>query len=48
MEPPFGNINTTKGLRQFSLRGKAKVNAQWLMFCMVHNIEKIQRYGQAV
>ncbi len=46
VEPVFGNINTTKRLNRFSLRGKTKVNAQWLMFCMVHNIEKIQRYGQ--
>jgi len=45
IEPVFGNINTTKGLDWFSLRGKSKVNAQWLMFCMVHNIEKLQRYG---
>jgi len=46
VEPVFGNINTTKRLSRFSLRGKIKVNAQWLMYCMVHNIEKIQRYGQ--
>lgn len=46
VEPVFGNINTNKKLNRFSLRGKAKVNAQWLMYCMVHNIEKIQRYGQ--
>ena len=46
IEPVFGNINTTKRLNRFSLRGKSKVNAQWLMYCMVHNIEKIQRYGQ--
>ena len=45
VEPVFGNINTTKRLRRFTLRGKSKVNAQWLMYCMVHNIEKIQRYG---
>ncbi|WP_200821350.1 transposase [Oceanicoccus sp. KOV_DT_Chl] len=48
IEPVFGNINTTKRLSRFSLRGKAKVNAQWLMYCMVHNIEKIQRYGNRV
>ena len=45
IEPAFGNINTTKGLDRFTLRGLGKVNAQWLMFCMVHNVEKIQRYG---
>ena len=46
VEPVFGNINTTKRLNRFSLRGKTKVNAQWQMFCLVHNIEKLQRYGQ--
>ena len=46
VEPVFGNINTNKRLNRFSLRGKKKVNAQWLMICMMHNVEKIQRYGQ--
>ena len=45
VEPVFGNINTTKRLNRFTLRGKTKVNAQWLLFCLIHNIEKIQRYG---
>ena len=45
VEPVFGNINTNKRLNRFSLRGKTKVNAQWLMYCMVHNIEKFQHYG---
>jgi len=45
VEPVFGNINTTKRLRRFSHRGKLKVNAQWLMYCLVHNIEKLQNYG---
>jgi len=45
VEPVFGNINTNKRLNRFSLRGKTKVNAQWLMYCMVHNIEKYQHYG---
>jgi len=41
VEPVFGNLEANKGLKRFSLRGKNKVNAQWLMYCMVHNIEKI-------
>jgi transposase len=45
VEPVFGNINTTKRLNRFSLRGKLKVNAQWLMYCLVHNIEKLQNYS---
>jgi hypothetical protein len=45
IEPVFANIKSTLGLRRFSLRGKLKVTAQWLAFCLVHNIGKIQRYG---
>lgn len=45
VEPVFGNLTINKRLRRFTLRGKHKVNAQWLMWCMVHNIEKIQNYG---
>jgi hypothetical protein len=25
--------------------GKVKVNIQWLLYCMIHNIEKIANYG---
>ena len=45
VEPVFGNITIHKRLNRFSLRGKTKVNAQWQLFCMVHNIEKIANYG---
>jgi transposase len=43
-EPVFANICSTKGMNRFTLRGKPKVNAQWLMYCIVHNIGKIFRY----
>lgn len=46
VEPVFGNLTVSKRLNRFTLRGKDKVNAQWLMWCMIHNIEKLQRYGQ--
>lgn len=46
IEPVFGNIRNTKRLNRFTLRGRRKVNAQWQMFCLVHNIEKLQRYGR--
>jgi hypothetical protein len=45
VEPVFANVCHAKGLKRFSHRGKKKVNTQWLMYCMVHNIEKLQRYG---
>jgi hypothetical protein len=44
-EPVFANIRTQKRLDRFTLRGKLKVNIQWLLYCMVHNIEKITNYG---
>ncbi len=40
VEPVFGNLRHNKGLGRFTLRGKAKVNAQWLLYCCVHNAEK--------
>ncbi len=45
VEPVFGNIGTNKGLNRFSLRGRDKVQGQWQMFCLVHNIEKLMNYG---
>ena len=41
IEPVFGNITSNKGLNRLSLRGEKKCTAQWLMFCLVHNIEKL-------
>lgn len=45
VEPVFGNIGTNKGLNRFSLRGKEKVQGQWYLFSLIHNIEKIKNYG---
>ena len=30
-----------------NLRGKAKVDGQWKLFCMMHNIEKLANHGYA-
>ena len=46
VEPVFGNIGTNKKLNRFSLRGKGKVQGQWQLFCMVHNLEKLANYGE--
>ena len=45
VEPVFANIGTNKGLNRFSLRGKSKVQGQWRLYCVVHNIEKLMNYG---
>jgi transposase len=47
VEPIYANIRTHKRLDRFTLRGKIKVNIQWILYCMVHNIEKIINYGMA-
>jgi DDE family transposase len=46
VEPVFGHLRGTLHLDQFTLRSKKKVNNQWLLYCIVHNIGKIQRYGR--
>jgi transposase len=45
VEPVFANIRTAKGMNRFTYRGKDKVNIQWLLYCLVHNLEKIAHYG---
>ena len=46
VEPMFANIGTQKGLGRFSLRGTGKVDTQWKLFALVHNIGKLQRFGK--
>jgi hypothetical protein len=45
VEPVFGNIGSNKRLNRFSLRSKKKVQGQWQLYCLVHNIEKLANYG---
>lgn len=45
VEPVFANICHIRGLDQFTLRGKTKVDIQWKLYSMVHNILKIMRYS---
>ena len=44
-EPPFVHIRSVLGLNKFTLRTKRKVNTQWSLFCIVHNLKKIHTYG---
>src|SRR6266702_4566697 len=44
-EPVFAHICSAQGLRRFSHRGQRKVNTQWLLYCLTHNISKVHRYG---
>ncbi len=47
VEPVFANIRYALGLDRFTLRGDKKVNSQWKLFAIVHNLLKIHRFGQA-
>ena len=47
VEPVFANVRYNKGLDRFTLRGRAKVDGQWKLFCLVHNIEKLATHGYA-
>ena len=46
VEPVFANLCANKGLTRFTLRGCAKVDRQWKLFCLVHNIEKLAHQGR--
>lgn len=45
VEPVFANIRHNKRMSRFNLRGHAKVNTQWHLYCIVHNIEKLANSG---
>lgn len=45
VEPVFGNIRHNKRLNRFTLRGQKKVDGQWKLYCLVHNIEKLAHHG---
>jgi hypothetical protein len=47
VEPVFANIRYNKRLTRFNHRGREKVNTQWNLYCMVHNIEKLAKSGYA-
>jgi hypothetical protein len=43
VEPVFANLRHNKRLARLNHRGRIKVNTQWNLYCMVHNIEKLAR-----
>ena len=45
VEPVFGNLRHNKQLNRFTLRGQKKVDGQWKLMCLVHNIEKLAHHG---
>jgi hypothetical protein len=47
VEPVFANLRANKRLDRFTLRGRVKVDTQWKLYCLVHNIEKLAHFGYA-
>jgi len=43
VEPVFGQIKQVRGCRQFMLRGLEKVQREWALVCLTHNILKLHR-----
>lgn len=45
VEPVFGQIEQARGFRRFSQRGQAKVQCEWALVCLTHNLLKLFRYA---
>lgn len=45
VEPVFANLCVHKRMNHFTLRSKQKVDVQWRLFALVHNIGKIHTFG---
>ena len=45
VEPVFANVCHALGLNRFSLRGRIKVDIQWKLYSVVHNLKKVFRYS---
>ena len=48
VEPVFANICVHKHMDRFTLRSKRKVDVQWTLFALVHNIGKIHVFGALI
>jgi transposase len=44
-EPAIGQIKEARGFRRFLLRGVGKVDAEWLLICLTHNLLKLFRWS---
>ena len=47
IEPVFGQIKACRGFRQFSLRGLKKMQGEWKLICLTHNLLKAFRANPA-
>jgi transposase len=44
-EPAIGQIKEARGFRRFLLRWVGKVDAEWLLICLTHNLLKLFRWS---
>jgi len=44
-EPAIGQIKEARGFRRFLLRGVGKVDAEWSIICLTHNLLKLFRWS---
>lgn len=48
VEPIFGTLKQTRGLRRFHLRGLAQVQLEWQLACLAFNCRRLhQRLGRS-
>ncbi|MEO7326637.1 MAG: transposase [Dokdonella sp.] len=40
VEPAFGNVRHNNRLHRFTLRGQKKVDGQWKLLALVHNLDQ--------
>ena len=45
IEPVFGQIKAGLGFRNFLLRGLEKMQGEWTLVCLTHNLQKLFRSG---
>lgn len=43
IEPVWGNIKFNKKITMFHLRGLSKVNGEWMLIAIAHNIQKLKK-----
>lgn len=47
IEPVFGQIKGVRGFRQFLMRGLEKMQGEWTLVCLTHNLLKLHRATNA-
>jgi transposase len=47
VEPVFGQVKQARGFRQFLLRGRKKMRAEWRLVSLTHNLLKLWRHERA-